>query len=237
MNAPPIEILYEQGPCLVVSKPAGLLTQAPPGIDSIEVRIKAFLKHRDQKPGKAYLAVPHRLDRPVSGAMVFAKHVRAARRLSQQFEARTVEKIYWAAVAGRVEPESGTWTDWLRKIPDQPRAEIVPEDHDEARQAVLHYRVRGYYPWGTWLQIELQTGRMHQIRGQASVRGHAVLGDRMYGSEVPFGEQHEDERLRAVALHGRHLAFRHPMTHEPVAVTAPLPADWDALELDYADDD
>jgi 23S rRNA pseudouridine1911/1915/1917 synthase len=179
-----IEILYEAGPCLVVAKPAGLLTQAPLGIDSLETRIKAFLKEREQKPGGVYLAVPHRLDRPVSGAMVFAKHVRAARRLSEQFEARSVRKIYWACVAGDVTPESGTWTDLIRKIPDRPLAEIIPiaqaKEFSDARPAVLHYRVRGKATWGTWLEIELETGRMHQIRLQAASRGHAVLGDQLY---------------------------------------------------------
>src|ERR1700757_2259751 len=99
---PGFEILLEDGPVLVVQKPAGIATQAPPGIDSLEARIRAFIKERDAKPGNIYLGIPHRLNRPVSGVMVFAKHVRAARRLAKQFEARTVRKLYWAAVAGRV---------------------------------------------------------------------------------------------------------------------------------------
>src|SRR5689334_12976722 len=112
---PGFDILYEQGPCLVVNKPPGLLTQAPPGIDSLELRVKRFLKAREHQPGNVYLGVPHRVDRPVSGVIVLAKHVRAARRLSEQFEARTVRKIYWALVEGHVTPESGTWTDQLKK--------------------------------------------------------------------------------------------------------------------------
>lgn len=239
-NSPPaIDILYEEGPCLVVAKPAGLLTQAPPGVDSMEARIKAFLKEREQKPAGVYLAVPHRLDRPVSGAMVFAKHVRAARRLSEQFEARSVRKIYWACVAGDVSPEAGTWSDLVRKIPDRPLAEIVSADQSkdfpDARPAVLHYRVRGKATWGSWLEIELETGRMHQIRLQAASRGHAVLGDHLYGSDIPFGEQHADERLRSIALHARSLAFHHPMTHEPVQVVAPLPEDWQRLDVNFED--
>ena len=224
-------VLYEEGPCLVVNKPSGVLTQAPPGIDSLEVRIKSWLKEREQKPGNVYLGVPHRLDRPASGAMVFAKHVRATRRLAEQFEGRLVEKTYWACVAGEVTPAEGTWIDHVRKVPDQPRAEIVPCDHPEARQAVLHYRVLGGGPWGTWLEIRLETGRMHQIRLQSASRGYPVLGDAMYGSAVPFGPQYEDVRLHAVALHARRLAFHHPMTHEPVAVTAPVSPDWTALGI------
>ncbi len=234
-----IDILYEEGPCLVVCKPAGLLTQAPKGIDSLERRIKQFLIKRENKRGKAYLGVPHRLDRAVSGAMVFAKHVRAARRLSEQFEARTVRKTYWALVSGTVSPSSGTWTDSLRKIPNQAKAEIVPADHPEARLAVLRYRTLGLQTLknettengqtDAWLQVELETGRMHQIRLQVATRGHPILGDALYGSDREFGSQHEDRRLRAIALHARRLEFDHPMTHLRVSVTAPLAADW--LEL------
>src|SRR5579871_4903950 len=99
---PGFDILLEDGPVLVVCKPAGVATQAPPGIDSLETRIRAFIREREQKLGNFYLGIPHRLDRPVSGVMVFARHVRAAHRLSKQFEARTIRKVYWAAVAGRV---------------------------------------------------------------------------------------------------------------------------------------
>ncbi|MBX3415764.1 MAG: RNA pseudouridine synthase [Pirellulales bacterium] len=235
MNDAPttIEILYEAGPCLAVAKPAGLLTQAPPGIDSLETRIKAFYKHRESKQGKVYLGVPHRLDRPASGAMVFARHVRAARRLSEQFEARTVRKTYWALVGGVGLPERDTWRDFVRKIPDQPRAEVVAADHADAREAVLHYRVLGASAAWSWLEIELETGRMHQVRLQAASRGWPVLGDALYGSPLPFGVQHTDERLRAIALHARSLAFCHPMTHADVSVTAPLSTDWTTLDARF----
>ena len=169
MDGPPpgFEILYEQGPCLAVAKPPGLLTQAPPGIDSLETRIKSFLIRRENKPGKAYLGVPHRLDRPASGVMVFAKHVRAARRLSEQFEERRVKKVYWACVGGPVAPGEGTWTDFVRKVPGEARAEIVDSHHPEGRVAVLHYRTVQAGTWGAWLEIELETGRTHQIRIQS----------------------------------------------------------------------
>jgi len=225
-HPPGFEILYEQGPCLAVAKPPGLLTQAPPGIDSLETRIKSFLILRENKPGKAYLGVPHRLDRPASGAMVFAKHVRAARRLSEQFEERRVKKVYWACVEGPVEPGEGTWTDFVRKVPDEARAEIVDSNHPEGRIAVLHYRTVQAATWGTWLEIELETGRTHQIRIQAASRGHPVLGDVQYGSGVPFGPQPADVRLRAIALHARRMEFEHPMTRDAVSVEAPTPDFW-----------
>lgn len=225
------QVLYEEGPCLVVLKPAGVATQAPPGIDSIETRIKDWLKQRDNKPGNVYLGVPHRLDRPVSGAIVFGKHVRAARRLAEQFEARTVQKTYWACVQGDVSPAAGTWIDYLRKVPGEPRAEIVEPRAEDARLAVLHYRTLGRSRHGAWLEIQLETGRMHQIRVQAARRGYPVVGDTMYGAETRFGAWPDDQRQRAVALHGRTLAFRHPMTWQEVSVTAPLSGDWDALDL------
>ena len=137
---PGFEILYEEGPCLVVCKPPGLPTQAPPGIDSLEVRVKSFLKRRDNPPHDVYLGVPHRLDRPASGAIVFATRRRAAHKLARQFEYREVQKLYWACVEGRPDPPAGTWQDYLRKVYGKPQAEVVPADHPEARLAVLHYR-------------------------------------------------------------------------------------------------
>jgi RluA family pseudouridine synthase len=231
------QLLYEQGPCLVICKPGGVATQAPPGIDSMVVRITRFLKQREDKPGKVYLGVPHRLDRPVSGAMVFARHVRATRRIAEQFEGRMVEKHYWAVVEGEVTPEHGTWADSMRKIPDVARAEIVEHGHPEGRQAVLHYRVLERGPLGSLLEIQLETGRMHQIRVQAASRGHPVLGDHQYGATTPFGPQAVDARQRWIALHARRLRFRHPMTREIVLQAAPLPdawnvfADWECCAL------
>jgi len=231
MNDLEVDILYEAGPCLVVCKPPGLLTQAPPGVDSLERRVKAFLKQREQKPGNVYLGVPHRLDRPASGALLLARHERATRRLTEQFESHLVRKVYWACVEGQVAPAEGTWEDFVRKVPGEARAEVVAADHPEARHAVLHYRTRGTAPWGAWLEIELETGRTHQIRVQAAWRGHPIVGDAQYGAAIPFGPQHEDVRLRAIALHARSLSFYHPMTHEPVSVTAPVRAEWIELGI------
>jgi 23S rRNA pseudouridine1911/1915/1917 synthase len=227
MSDPGFQLLYEDGPCLVVLKPAGVLTQAPPGIDSLEVRVKTFLKAREGKTGNIYLAVPHRLDRPVSGAMLLARHVRAAQRLSRQFERREVRKIYWALVEGVVDPPEGSWRDTLWKIHGQPRSQIVEADHPGGQQAVLHYRTLGVGPRGSWLEIELETGRTHQVRIQASSRGHAILGDAHYGSEIPFGPACDEPRERTIALHGRRLSFFHPMTRAELTVEAPLPPAWD----------
>ena len=227
---PGFDLLYEEGPCLVVCKPGGVLTQAPPHIDSLEKRIKAFLKERDDKPGRVYLGMPHRLDRPVSGVLVCAKHVRAARRLAEQFEGRIVSKTYWALVEGQVAEDAGTWTDYVRKIPDQALAEVVDRNHPDARIAILHYQVRERRKDSTWLEIQLETGRTHQIRLQTSHRGHPILGDSTYGSSVAFGPTTDEFRDRWIALHARRLEFRHPMSREFVAQQADLPECWPAIE-------
>jgi 23S rRNA pseudouridine1911/1915/1917 synthase len=220
------QILYENGPCLAVCKPPGLPTQAPPGIDSLELRIRALLKARDNPPCDVYLGIPHRLDRPASGAMVFATRRRAAHKLSLQFEHRTVKKLYWACVEGRVDPPQGTWQDFLRKVYGRPLAEVVPSDHPDAKSAVLHYRTLASTAWGSWLEIQLETGRTHQIRIQTASRGHPVLGDLQYGAKNPFGPQYDDERLLAIALHARTLEFEHTKNKQRILVTAPTPAFW-----------
>lgn len=227
----PLDILFDEGPCLVVNKPPGLLTQAPAGIDSLEVRVKAFYKQREQKEGKIYLGLPHRLDRPVSGAIAFARHVRAAQRLARQFEERTVTKVYWAFVEGIVRPDEGTWTDHLHKRHGMAQAIVVPADDPRGKLAVMHWRVLAREDLGSWLEVQLETGRTHQIRVQAASRGHPVVGDAQYGATRPFGDQYGDERLRAIALHARQLGFSHPMTREPVDVIAPAPLAWKSLEL------
>ncbi|MCG8587405.1 MAG: RNA pseudouridine synthase, partial [Pirellulales bacterium] len=221
-----LDVLYDERPCLVVNKPPGLLTQAPPGIDSVEVRVKDLFRQRDGKTGNVYAGVPHRLDRPASGAIVMARHVRATRRLAEQFETRRVRKVYWAVVEGELPDAQGIWEDAIRKVPGEARGEIVERDDPDGRMASLSYRVLGTCSAGTWLEIVLETGRYHQIRVQAASRGLPIVGDEQYGANLSFGEQFEDVRLRAIALHARLLAFEHPKTREPVEVIAPPPEAW-----------
>jgi 23S rRNA pseudouridine1911/1915/1917 synthase len=228
----------------VVNKPAGLSTQAPRGIDSLEVQVRSLLQSRvnadmvywqcdptGQAP-EVYLGLPHRLDRPVSGVIVLAKTKKGARKISKQFEHRKVRKLYWASVAEIVEPADGTWIDYLRKIPDEAHVETVEENHPEGQRAVLHYRTLGQTAHGSWLEIELETGRMHQIRVQNAHRGHPVLGDAQYGSTVTFGPQFQDFRLRAIALHARQLSFVQAITQEQLTFVAPVSAAWDALGIE-----
>jgi 23S rRNA pseudouridine1911/1915/1917 synthase len=223
---PEPEILLERGAVIVLRKPGGLLTQAPPGIDSLELRTKTFLKIREQKPGKCYLGVPHRLDRPVSGVMVVVKNVRAANRISVQLHERSVLKKYWAVVEGVVAEDAGTWTDFMRKIPDEARSEIVAEDHPDAKKAILEFQTLVRGDGKTWLEIELHTGRTHQIRLQCAAAGYPIVGDEMYGAMTSFGPETLDMRKRWIALHARRLRFEHPIDHEPVDVTADLADHW-----------
>jgi 23S rRNA pseudouridine1911/1915/1917 synthase len=222
-----LDVLYHSGAVWVLNKPAGLLTQGPPGIDSLELRLRRSIQWAEGKTGNIYLGVPHRLDRPVSGAITMVRNVRAAQRISLQIQQRTVVKKYWAVVSGELGEESGIWVDFMRKIPDEARSELVPADHPEAKQAVLSYRVLGRWDLLHWLEIELQTGRTHQIRLQAASRRLPIVGDSLYQSRLSFGIPTTDLRKQAIALHARRLIFQHPMVPETVDVTAPLNSDWD----------
>jgi 23S rRNA pseudouridine1911/1915/1917 synthase len=226
-----LHILFEDNHCLAVAKPAPLLTQGvPPGIPTLEAMVKSYLKERYHKPGNVYLGIPHRLDRPVSGVVVFARNTKAARRLAEQFQNRQVRKIYWAVVepsaAGELPPAEGVWEDWLLKVKEEAHGERVAADTPGARQAVLRYRRLRAGEDGVLLEIEPETGRMHQIRVQAAVRGWPVRGDALYGSRLPFGPAAERPRDRVIALHARSLTFLHPIRYEPLTVTAPLPETW-----------
>jgi RluA family pseudouridine synthase len=234
MPDPGFAILLEDDACLGVIKPSGIATQAPVEYDSLEARIKRYLAPAGSDPAEVYLGIPHRLDRPVTGVMIFAKTRRAARNLAKQFERRRVQKRYWACVERVVEPNAGTWTDYLWKVYGEPRAQVVDAAHPGAQEAVLRYRTVGRHRAGSVLEIELETGRTHQIRVQASSRGHAVLGDTMYGARSPFGPTVDEERQQRIGLLARELVFFHPSTREETRLIAPLDEAWDALELDLA---
>ena len=224
------EIIFDSPACLVVNKPGGVLTQAPPGIDSMEVRMKRFLKTRLKPGALLYCGLPHRLDRPVSGAMLFATSKKSTKKLCRQFEHRSVSKKYWAIVEGQLTDKfdgpSGSLSDYMRKVPDQARSEIVEQDSEKAQYARLNYRILQEGGDFTWLEIELETGRTHQIRLQLGSRGNPIIGDSMYGATSTFGPEETDERKRWIGLHARHLRFEHPETGEVIRIEAPLPSIW-----------
>ncbi len=227
-----LDILLDDGHIIAVNKPAGLSTQSPPSFPSLERLVREHVAARYTGQGTAYLGVPHRLDRPVSGVILFAATPRAARKLARQFARRSIEKTYWAAVQGSVEPAFGTWRDLMRKVPDKARAEAISPNLPGGQEAILHYRTLGQTPHGSLLEITLETGRMHQIRLQASIHGHPVLGDTLYGNELPFGDPVADERERTIALHARSIEFHHSEPPQArIRIEAPLPLAWHSSQL------
>jgi 23S rRNA pseudouridine1911/1915/1917 synthase len=225
-----LDILYEDNHCLAVAKPAGLLTQGvPDSIVTLESLARQYLRERYAKKGRVYLGIPHRLDRPVSGVVLFARQTKSAQRLAEQFRERQVEKTYWAALEGEVEPASGVWIDWLLKVAEQARTVAVPPETDKAKQAELSYRRLAAGSGQSLLELKPRTGRMHQLRVQSALRGWPVVGDRQYGAQSDFGPA--AERDRPIALHARSLTFLHPIRFEPITVTAPLPELWRLLNV------
>jgi len=231
----PLEILVEDGPLLAVNKPGGLLTLgAIPGIPTLERQVKTHLKERYAKAGNVYLGIPHRLDRPVSGVVVFSKNSKCAARLAEQFRDRVVRKLYWAIVEGTPAPATADLVDWLLKTVDESRVESVPPQTDGAREARLRYRtLRSNLPHPTagtdctLLEVELETGRMHQIRVQLASRGWPVVGDLQYGSHLRFDPQAPgDPRDATIALHARSLTLKHPIRYDDLTIVAPLPPAW-----------
>lgn len=226
-----LDILYEDNHCLAVHKPAPLLTQGPPGVATLEGMVKDYLRVKYAKKGNVYLGIPHRLDRPVSGVVLFARNSKAAQRLAEQFHKRQVTKVYWGAVEGMIEPVEGLWEDWLRKIQEEARSEPVAPDTPGARRAALRYRRLGPCADGCLVEFQPETGRMHQIRLQAALHGHPIRGDMLYGARLSFGPAAEVPRDRIIALHARSLTFLHPIRYEPLTVVAPLPEAWRALGI------
>ena len=216
---PELDILYEDNHCLAIAKPSGWASAHFQGEDeTLDRAVKHYLKEKHQKPGNVFLGVVHRLDKPVSGVLLFARTSKGAARLAEQFREGTVEKVYWAVVEGEVASAAGTLEDWLKKDRDTGRVEVVEPDTPEARQALLHYQRKAVHGGLTLLEIRPQTGRTHQLRVQLAHRRHPIYGDAKYGSVHTFGQ--------AVALHARALTFLHPIRYEPITLTAEVPQGW-----------
>lgn len=221
-------VLHAGGSVVAVAKPAGLATQAPPGIPSVEAWLRARLA-----PG-SYVGVPHRLDRAVSGVLLLAVTPRAARKLSRQFERREIAKTYLALVehdeADALDARGTEWRDMLVKVPDEPRARVAAADEPGAREAITLVRPLGRpLPGAVLVSLEPLTGRMHQLRVQAASRGLPIIGDRQYGSgesSLPAFAPLADARQQPIALHAWQIRYADPDTGLPATVTAPLPHAW-----------
>lgn len=229
-----LSILFEDNHCLVVNKPPGLPTQAPAHIpDCAEQYARAHIMMRKGKAdGRVYLGIPHRLDRPASGVLLFAKSSKAAARIAEQFRDHTVRKTYWAIVGNSQKlPEPGqtaTWVDWLIKIENEARGAIAQPETPGAREARAEASLLTRESDFSLLQLHPATGRMHQLRLQCSSRGMPILGDLTYGSPLALGNP---TGLPLIALHARSLEFLHPIRFEPIKVVARVPEIWDRFPI------
>jgi len=207
-----LAILHEDNDVIVVLKAHGLLTVATER--ERDSTVQAYLNvYLGQKKGEERIQVVHRLDRETSGVLIFAKNAYAREQLKEQFAAHTVDRVYIAVIEGRMDPEAGTFSSYLRERRDLKMQSVA--EHPDAKFAVTHYRTIESNDRYSMLEVTLETGRKNQIRTHLSEAGHPVLGDRMYGSTVnPIGR---------LALHAKLLGFDHPVTRKHMVFTAPVP--------------
>jgi 23S rRNA pseudouridine1911/1915/1917 synthase len=216
-----LDLLYEDNHLIGLNKPAGWPTTHFDGSDeTVDRLVKGYLKEKYQKPGNVFLGVVHRLDKPTSGALIFARTSKAASRLSEQFRENAVEKTYWAVVESAAAGLSqwGTLEDWLLHNDDEHRVLVVPPDTLDAKLARTHYQVKATHGGLALLELRPQTGRKHQLRVQLASRGYPIYADAKYGGKKIFGH--------AIGLHARSLSFLHPTKTEPLTLTADVPKPW-----------
>ncbi len=219
-----LEILFEDNHLIAVNKPAGWPSAHFDGEEeTVDRLVKAYLKEKYKKPGNVFLGVVHRLDKPVTGVLLFARTSKGAARLSEQFRENAIEKTYWGIVEKPGDerkpwPLAGTLEDWLLKNHTTGVVHVVPPNTPEAKSALLHYTTKATYDKLSWLDLRPQTGRTHQLRVQLASRGRPMYGDAKYGSQFAFGP--------GIGLHARSLTFLHPIRNEPITLTAEIPKTW-----------
>lgn len=220
-----MHIEYEDNHIIIVSKRSGEIVQGDKtGDKPLSESVKAYLKEAYAKPGNVFLGVVHRLDRPVEGLVVFAKTSKALSRLNEMFRTGAVRKTYWAITKNRPATPEGTLIHWLVRNEKQNKSYAYDHEVPHSKKAELQYRIIAQADRYTLLAIKLLTGRHHQIRCQLSHIGCPIKGDLKYGAprSNPDG---------SISLLARHIAFTHPVSKEPISVTAPLPDDtlWTVL--------
>lgn len=219
-------VLYEDNHLIIVNKQAGEIVQGDKTGDApLSDIVKDWLKEKHNKPGNVYLGVVHRLDRPVSGVVLFAKTSKALPRLNKMFaEHDKISKTYWAIVQNRPPQEEGTLTHWLTRQEKNNTARAYDREVPGSKKAILDYRLIASGDRYHLLEVNLHTGRHHQIRCQLAKMGCPIKGDLKYGAprSNPDG---------SISLHARNLTLEHPVSHETISVTAPVPNDtlWQAL--------
>jgi len=210
-----LQVLYEDNHLIAVLKPAGVLVQGDRSrVPSLMDMTKEYIRSKYGKPGKVFLGLVHRLDRPVSGVVLFARTSKAAARLSEQWRARSVKKVYWALVHGAMEPREGTLTSYLLR---GPKGTVVGGKTDPGVQkALLSYRTLHVAGGLSLLEVILHTGRKHQIRVQLAAAACPIVGDVKYGAPPPPAD-------RGLRLAARSLTFTHPTRGETLTIEAPRP--------------
>lgn len=225
-NKSNLQVLFEDNHIIIVNKRAGDIVQGDKTGDTpLNDVVKDYIKDKYNKLGNVYLGVVHRLDRPTTGIVVFAKTSKALRRLNKLFANKEVHKTYWAVVENKPENENDTLKHWLKKNPKNNKSTAFDREIKDSKHAVLHYslvkKLTNYY----LLEVNLETGRHHQIRSQLSKIGSPIKGDLKYG----FDRNNKDASIH---LHSRKLTFIHPVKNEPIEIIAPLPNDeiWDSCQ-------
>lgn len=218
--------LYEDNHIIIVSKRSGEIVQGDKtGDEPLSETVKQYIKEKYHKPGNVFLGVVHRLDRPVWGLVVFAKTSKALTRLNKMFKEGQVHKTYWAITKNAPPAEEGVLTDWLVRNERQNKSYVHPQEVPNAKKAVLKYRVIAHSDRYHLIEVNLLTGRHHQIRCQLANMGCAIKGDLKYGAprSNPDG---------SISLLARRITFVHPVSKENIVVEAPLPPNdklWEAL--------
>ena len=221
-----MKVLYEDNHIIVINKAAGEIVQGDKtGDEPLCETMKRYLKEKYAKPGNVFVGLPHRLDRPVSGIVVFAKTSKALERLNRMFSEGSVKKIYWALTKGIPVPAEAELESWIVRNEKMNKSFSYPKEVKGAKRAVLHYKLIAASQNYNLIEVELKTGRHHQIRCQLSSIGCPIKGDLKYGAQRsnPDG---------SISLHARYIEFIHPVSKEPIAITAPLPDDrlWQSFE-------
>ena len=224
MTHPIDRIIFIDNHLIAVTKPAGLLTQPDRNTDeSLIDQTRQWIKEKYNKPNNIFLGLVHRLDRNVSGIVLFARTSKAASRLSKQFREGTPKKHYRAIVLGKLKEEHTTLVHYLRKEKSL-RATVFPRETPTAKRSELSYKVINSLENKSLLEVSLSTGRFHQIRAQMAFIGHPIIGDVKYGAPEPLPNQE-------IALYAHKLVFSHPVSNEEITLTAPEPKTWEQFKL------
>lgn len=221
-----LQVLHEDNHIIIVNKRAGDIVQGDrTGDKPLSEVVKEYLKEKYNKPGNVYLGVVHRLDRPTTGIVLFARTSKALPRLNKLFAENKAKKTYWALVKNKPPKLEDTLIHWLRKNPKNNKSQAFSKEVNNSKKAILHYKVIKTLDNFYLLEIDLETGRHHQIRTQLASFGCPIKGDLKYGYD-------RSNRDASVSLHSRQLHFDHPVKNEHVEIIAPTPKDalWKACE-------